>query len=79
MYRQLHFAVCRCVSWDSHMIIDNKVNKELQFWSDNIMNLTFQPLFKTDSDPEIIIYTDASTFACAGYCVQFSNTFTHNM
>lgn len=79
MSRQLHLAICTRRSWDSLLGISPAVRDELLFWGHRLDALPFQSMIKIENDPEFVIYTDASSVACGGFCVQFSNKIFHSM
>lgn len=55
------------------------VRQELLFWSENIDSLDFQSFAHYTRLPEIVLYTDASSHACAGFCVQISDSRFHSV
>ena len=67
------------VSWDYNFILrDQEVIGELQFWKHEISALNLK-CFSEYKVPSIIVYSDASSFACGAYSCQLDNQIFHKM
>ncbi|VDI13202.1 Hypothetical predicted protein [Mytilus galloprovincialis] len=79
MTRNLYRLIESRVSWDYNFILrDQEVIGELQFWKHEISALNLK-CFSEYKVPSIIVYSDASSFACGAYSCQLDNQIFHKM
>jgi hypothetical protein len=79
MTRHLHFIINERSSWDSVVHVDEFSIRELHFWLSSLKSLPNCVIAPIQRIPERIVFTDASSYAGAGYTVQFSNDIIHKM
>jgi len=79
MTRNFHVPIQNRVSWDKPVTLDKLVFEELLFWSENLDTLHFISLAPVFRVPEIILFTDASSFAGAAVLFESQNKVSHFM
>jgi len=79
MTRHLCMAVCQRDTWDSHFNVPIQVKTELTFWLNNCNELPNVIVYPIQKAPERIIFTDASSYAGAGFVVGNILQIAHNM
>ena len=79
MTRHLHFIINERSSWDSVVHVDDFSIRELHSWLSSLKSLPNCGIALIQRIPERIVFTDACSYAGAGYTVQFSNNIVHKM
>ena len=79
MTRNVVRVIAQQVSWDSNVDVssDQKLLAEIRFWQSSSENLNYKQLF-TDCSPQVLVYSDASKFACGAHIMVHKAT-AHRM
>ena len=75
----MHLPILNRSTWDGSIDLNDGVLYELKFWLNNINTLPFRTLVPIDRTPDIIGFTDASSFAGAAVTLESVNQIVHCM
>lgn len=80
MTRYCYMSIETRSSWDKKLFFHfhYEVFQELKFWRENVRNRNLKSL-KSYSPTSVIIYSDASNFACGAYTVKLKSKIFHKM
>lgn len=78
MSRSISVDILKAVSWESCVTVSDDSKIQLQFWLDNIVTVNTRKLFYIPSCDKIV-YSDASSYAFGGYCVETLHGIAHGM
>ena len=80
MTRHCCMAICVREGWDVNFVLSDTVESELEFWSKTCPNLPFKLISPIERKPERIVFSDASSFAGAGFIeLNGEHTIVHSM
>ena len=79
MSRNMLMLIANSNHWDANISLTDEAKFELDFWLRNCDFLPSKSFLTVKSVPDRLIYTDASSFACAGFSVQTCNSVVHKM
>ena len=65
--------------WDEIINMNGKAKVEIKFWLNNCHSLPQKRFFAKNVLPNKIVYTDTSSFACAGFTVETYTRVVHKM
>ena len=79
MTRNLCMTICCRLGWDHNIDISRQSESELVFWLNSLTNLPCSLIHKICRTPEKIIFSDASSFASAGFTCEKQQKIVHYM
>ena len=79
MSRNMLMQISTARFWDEQIFLTLDSILEIKFWLNSCDSLQTKTFFTQKFLPEHIVYTDASSFACAGFSVNSANSVVHKM
>ncbi|CAG2200459.1 unnamed protein product [Mytilus edulis] len=79
MSRNMLMLISTSRYWDEQILLTSNAISEINFWHTNCELLPSKTLFSNNFLPDKIVYTDASSFAAAGYTVETFKKVVHKM
>ncbi|CAG2206728.1 unnamed protein product [Mytilus edulis] len=79
MSRNMLMLISTSRYWDEQILLTSNAISEINFWHTNCELLPSKTLFSNIFLPDKIVYTDASSFAAAGYTVETFKKVVHKM
>ena len=79
MSRNMLMLIASSDHWDAEICLNDSAIHELNFWFNNCNSLPAKSILASKLIPDKIVYTDASSYACAGYLVQTNRHVVHKM
>ncbi|VDI63167.1 Hypothetical predicted protein [Mytilus galloprovincialis] len=79
MSRNMLMLISTSRYWDEQILLTPNAISEINFWHNNCELLPSKTLFSNNFLPDKIVYTDASSFAAAGYTVETFKKVVHKM
>ena len=76
MTKHLHMLIEARKGWDNPISLNDNARNELLFWLDNKI-ISKGRHFNTRSTASRVVYSDASSHACAGFVVDYDNQICH--
>ena len=76
MTKHLHMLIEATKGWDNPISLNDNARNELLFWLDNKIICKGRH-FNTRSTASRVVYSDASSHACAGFVVDYDNQICH--
>ncbi|KAK3086407.1 hypothetical protein FSP39_017996 [Pinctada imbricata] len=79
MTRNLSVALCNRKGWDLNLDLPSECRQELEFWLKSLHSLPNVKLTPISEIPEKIMFSDASSYAAAGFTLERNTKIVHYM